>query len=71
MIDHGLSCRAFLVTKEITRTRLKLNMLVIVGSSPTIMRYVFHILELQFNIVKLKLRSTFAQEKASNRHAPV
>ena len=43
---HRLSCRAFPVTKKITRTLLNLSMWVSVGSSPIVMSYVFRILEL-------------------------
>ena len=50
---HRLNYRSFLVTKEITRTRLNLSMYVSVGSSPIVMRYVFRTLELQSIILKL------------------
>ena len=51
--DHRLYCRAFPVTKEISRTRLNISMSVSVGSSSTVMGYVFQILELQFIVLKL------------------
>jgi hypothetical protein len=51
LFDHSLNYRAFLVTKKITRTRLNFKY-VSVGSSPTIMDYVFRILELQLIILK-------------------
>ena len=51
LFDHYLNYRAFLVTKEITRTRLNFKY-VSVCSSPTIMGYVFRILELQCIILK-------------------
>ena len=53
LYDHRLSYRAFVVTKEITKTRSNLSMLVSVGSSPIFMDYVFQILELQFIVLKL------------------
>ena len=40
LFDHRLNYRAFLVTKNITRTRLNLSVWVSVGSSPSVMCYV-------------------------------
>ena len=53
LVDHRLSCKAFPVTKKITRTRLNFGMQVSVGSSSVVMGYVFRILELHFIVHKL------------------